>query len=49
MAIGNIGIGNISTLATLNKDLGHRCFGFMKMDAAEIRRIKSAAFSSAKP
>ena len=31
------------------KDLGHRCFGFTKMDAAEIRRIKAAAFSSAKP
>ena len=27
------------------KDLGHKCFGFTKMDAAEIRRIKAAAFS----
>ena len=44
MAIGNIGIGNISTLATLNKDLGAKCFGFTKMDAALIRRIKAAAF-----
>ena len=27
------------------KDLGAKCFGFTKMDAAEIRRIKAAAFS----
>ena len=27
------------------KDLGHKCFGFTKMDAAEIRRIKATAFS----
>ena len=27
------------------KDLGHKCFGFTKMDAAQIRRIKAAAFS----
>ena len=27
------------------KDLGAQCFGFTKMDAAEIRRIKAAAFS----
>ena len=27
------------------KDLGAKCFGFTKMDAAEIRRIKTAAFS----
>ena len=39
MAIGNIGIGNTSTLATLNK-----CFGFTKMDAGEIDRIKKLAF-----
>ena len=38
---GNIGIGNTSTLATFNK-----CFGFTKMDAGEIRRIKKAAFGS---
>ena len=31
------------------KDLGRKCFGFTKMDAAEIRRNKTAAFSSAKP
>ena len=36
---GNIGIGNTSTLATLDK-----CFGFTKMDAGEIDRIKKAAF-----
>ena len=23
------------------KDLGHKCFGFTKMDAGEIRRIKT--------
>ena len=28
------------------KDLGAKCFGFTKMDAAQIRRIKAAAFSS---
>ena len=26
IGIGNIGIGNTSTLATLNKDLGRKCF-----------------------
>ena len=36
---GNIGIGNTSTLATFNKS-----FGFTKMDAGEIDRIKKAAF-----
>jgi hypothetical protein len=45
MKIGNIGNGNISTLATLNKDLGRKCFGFTRMDAGEIRRIKKLAFS----
>ena len=34
-----VGIGNTSTLATFNK-----CFGFTKMDAGEIYRIKKAAF-----
>ena len=29
------------------KDLGAKCFGFMKMDAAEIRRIKKSAFNPA--
>ena len=37
LAAGNIGIGNTSTLATLDK-----CFGFTKMDAGEIERIKKA-------
>ena len=37
-----IGIGNISTLATLNK-----CFAFTKLDAGEISRIKQSAFASA--
>ena len=27
------------------KDLGAKCFGFTKMDAAQIRRIKAVAFS----
>lgn len=39
MAIGNIEIGNTSTLATFNK-----CFGFTRMDASEIDRLKKAAF-----
>lgn len=39
LATGNIGIGNTSTLATFKK-----CFGFTKMDAGEIERIKKAAF-----
>ena len=46
METGNIGTGNISTLATLNKDLGGKCFGFTKMDSREIRRIKKTAFSA---
>ena len=40
---GNIGLGNTSTLATFNK-----CFGFTKMDAGEIERIKKAAFGAVK-
>ena len=43
MAIGNIGIGNTSTLATFKK-----CFGFTKMDAGEIDRIKKVAFGGIK-
>ena len=39
IGIGNIEIGNTSTLATFNKDLGHKCFGFTKMDAGAIRGI----------
>ena len=27
------------------KDLGSKCFAFTKLDAAQIRRIKAAAFS----
>ena len=46
MAIGNIGIGIISTLATLNKNLGRKCFAFTKLDAGEIRRIKTEAFAT---
>jgi len=44
MKIGNIGIGNTSTLATLNKDLGSKCFAFTKIDPAAIRGIKKSAF-----
>ena len=29
------------------KDLGHKCFAFTKLDAGEIRRIKSTAFGAA--
>ena len=43
---GNIGIGNTSTLATLNKDLGAKCFGFTKMDPGAIRGIKKSAFTT---
>ncbi len=39
LATGNIGIGNTSTLATLNK-----CFGFTKMDAGAIRGVKKSTF-----
>jgi len=47
IGIGNIGIGNTSILATSNKDLGHKCFGFTKMDAGAIRGIKKLAFRPA--
>ena len=40
----SIGIGNTSTLATFNKDLGKKCFAFTKLDAGEIHRIKKSAF-----
>ena len=46
IGIGNIGIGNTSTLATFNKDLGHKCFGFTKMDAGAIRGIKKSGFAA---
>ena len=42
LATGNIGIGNTPTLATFNN-----CFGFTKMGAGEIGRIKKAAFGVA--
>ena len=44
IGIGNIGIGNTSTLATFNKDLGRKCFAFTKLDAGAIRGIKKSAF-----
>ena len=47
IGIGNIGIGNTSTLTTFNKDLGRKCFGFTKMDAGAIRGIKKLAFRPA--
>ena len=40
----SIGIGNTSTLATFNKDLGHKCFAFTKLDAGVIRGSKKSAF-----
>jgi hypothetical protein len=43
LATGNIGIGNTSILATLNK-----CFGFTKMDASAIRGIKKSGFAAGK-
>ena len=46
MVTGNIGIGNTSTLATFNRDLGRKCVGFTKMDKGEIRRIKKEAFAT---
>ena len=46
IGIGNIEIGNTSTLATFNKDLGHKCFGFTKMDAGAIRGIKKSGFAA---
>ena len=47
IGIGNIEIGNTSTLATFNKDLGHKCFGFTKMDAGAIRGIPPSCAQSA--
>ena len=47
IGIGNIGIGNTSILATFNKDLGHKCFAFTKLDAVAIRGIKKSAFAVA--
>ena len=35
-----------STLATLIKDLGKKCFGFTKMDAGEIAGIKARILKS---
>ena len=46
LATGNHGIGNTSSLATLNKNLGKKCFAFTKRDAGEIRRIKKEAFAA---
>ena len=48
IGIGNIGIGNTSTLATFNKDLGRKCFAFTKLDAGAIRGIKKSAFAAGK-
>ena len=36
MEIGNIGIGNNSTLATLIKDLDRKCFGVTALDRSNI-------------
>ena len=45
IGIGNIEIGNTSTLATFNNDLGRKCFAFTKLDASAIRGIKKSAFA----
>ena len=39
MVIGNIGIGNIYTLATLNDHLGKKCFAFSSLDKSNIPDI----------
>jgi hypothetical protein len=39
LEIGNIGTGNNSTLATLIKDLGKKCFGFTALDKSNIPDI----------
>lgn len=39
MAIGNIGIGNIITLATLFNHLGKKCFAFSSLDKSNIPDI----------
>ncbi len=36
---GNIGIGNNSTLATLNNHLGKKCFAFSSLDKSNIPDI----------
>ncbi len=41
LAIGNIGIGNTSTLATVIK-----CSAFTKLDSCEIRRIEKETFGA---
>ena len=39
MAIGNIGIVNIITLATLFNHLGKKCFAFSSLDKSNIPDI----------
>ena len=39
MAIGNIGIGNTITLATLRNHLGKKCFAFSSLDKSNIPDI----------
>ena len=41
LEIGDIGIGNTSTLATIIK-----CSGFTKLDVGEIRRVKKETFGA---
>ena len=48
MAIGNIDIADIITLATFDNDEGKKCFGFIKMDAGEIAYIKESVFGVVK-
>ena len=46
IGIGDIGIGNTSTLTTFNKYLARKCFAFTKLDAGAIRGIKKSSFGS---
>ena len=39
MGTGNIGIGNNSTLATLNNHLGKKCFAFSSLNKSNIPSI----------
>jgi len=39
MTIGNIGIGNTITLATLHNHLGKKCFAFSSLDKSNIPDI----------
>ena len=46
MAIGNIGIGNTITLATLHNHLGKKCFAFSSLDKSNIPDILAKIYKS---